>query len=79
MTVQTPHVVHLGGYITRDTQEPDTLYVDPDGACWYTPDGVGRIWLFEDPDEQTTLMDEDAAIAEMGYDRVVYLDASPTD
>jgi hypothetical protein len=36
--------------ITRDNQVPDVLYVLPDGACFVTPDGVGRYW-YDDEDE----------------------------
>jgi hypothetical protein len=30
--------------VTRQTQEPDTFYVCPDGAVFLTPDGEGRYW-----------------------------------
>lgn len=71
-------VVHHAARVTRDTQRPDTLYVDPDGTTWFTPDGIGRIWPCHD-EEQTQPMDEDAALDELGFERVVHLDAAPTD
>lgn len=31
--------------VTRETQEPDLIYILTDGAtCFVTPDGVGRYW-----------------------------------
>ena len=79
MTATTAPRYRDGDTVTRETQEPDTLYVNPDGTCWYTPDGIGRICVFADPDEQTVLMDEEDAIEEMGPEWVVYLDAEPRD
>lgn len=29
--------------VSRATQEPDTIYVLPDGLAFVSPDGVGRI------------------------------------
>jgi len=52
-------------YVDRTTQTEDTLYVEPDGTVWMTPDGIGRIYLFNDA-EQTDPMDEDEAIEETG-------------
>lgn len=52
-------------YVDRDSQMPDTLYVETDGTVWYTPDGIGRIYLFND-EEQTDPMDEDEAVEETG-------------
>ena len=36
--------------ITRFNQQLDVLYVLPDGSCFYTPDGEGRVW-FDTEDE----------------------------
>ena len=30
--------------ITRENQEPDTIYVAADGGAFVTPDGEGRYW-----------------------------------
>ena len=68
-----------GATVTRDTQKTDTLYVNPDHTVWFTPDGVGRILLFSDPDTQEIPMTLDEARDEIYYDTIVYLDENPDD
>jgi len=48
--------------IDRDNQEPDVLYVLPDGTCFVTPDGMGRYWY--DDEEQAESEDEGYAFIE---------------
>jgi len=67
-----PTISHVE-YVDRSTHEPDTLYVQPDGDVWMTPDGVGRIWLFEDA-EQTVPMTELTARDETGITRIVHVE-----
>ena len=66
--------------VTRDTQRTDVVYVvaEDDDAPFYTPDGVGRIWLFADED-QTIPMTPRAAAEEIGADEICYLDTDPDD
>lgn len=68
-SITTTHVA----FVDRSSHEPDTLYVDPDGACWFTPDGVGRIYLFNDA-EQTDPMTEAQAIGEVDPDQIVHVE-----
>lgn len=51
--------------ITRDNQESDVLYVLPDGTCFVTPDGEGRIYYDT----------EDEALADRDVDRTVHVDS----
>lgn len=30
--------------LTRDQQEPEYLYIQPDGSAFFTPDGYGRVY-----------------------------------
>lgn len=53
--------------LTREEQVADTLYIQPDGQAFYTPDGEGRIWYDSDEDAlddvepaHTVILDEDA-------------------
>lgn len=64
---------HHTEYVDRTTQETDTLYVMPDETVWMTPDGEGRIYLFEDA-EQTIPCTELTARDETGITRIVYVE-----
>lgn len=68
-SITTTHVA----FVDRSSQEPDVLYVMPDETTWFTPDGVGRIYLFNDA-EQTDPMTEAQAIGEVDPDRIVHVE-----
>lgn len=57
-------------HITRDNQEPDVLYVLPDGSAFVTPDGEGRYWY--DSEEEA---EEDYGFIE----RTEYIDSVEDD
>lgn len=44
-------VIEHREYVDRTTQRTDTLYVGPDDIVWFTPDGIGRVALFNDADQ----------------------------
>lgn len=50
--------------VTRTSQQTDILYLLPDGTCFVTPDGEGRLW-YDSQDEATEDVD---------FDRIVHVD-----
>lgn len=65
--------------LTRDDLEPFVIYVDEgddDETPFYTPDGVGCIWLYTDEDQVMPMTPEDAA-DEIGADTIVYVESVP--
>lgn len=41
----TGEIDYPEGWVTRENQEPDVLYVLPDGSCFVSPDGIGRYYF----------------------------------
>jgi hypothetical protein len=59
--------------------EPFVIYVDEsreDETPFYTPDGIGCIWLYYD-DEQTEPMTPEDAADEIGAGTIYYVESIP--
>lgn len=59
---KTTHYAHL--IVTRKNWRTDTIYVEPDGSAFVTPDGVGA--YFYDSQEQ-------AEVEYVDWDRIAIL------
>ena len=63
--------------LTRESMEPFVIYMDEtegnDDVPFYTPDGVGCIWLYKDEEQTIPMTPEDAA-DEIGADTIAYVD-----
>jgi len=61
--------------LTREELEPFVIYVDEgdDETPFYTPDGIGCIWLYYDEDQIHPMTPEHAA-EEIGADTIVYVE-----
>jgi hypothetical protein len=64
--------------LTREDMELFEIYVDEgdEETPFYTPDGVGCIWLYYD-DEQTKPMTPEDAAEEIGAGTIYYIESIP--
>ena len=70
-------VQYKSAVITRDNMRTDILYVNPDGICWYTPDGIGVIYLYSDDEDQIPMTISEAKHEVGQADWLFYLSEYP--